>query len=574
MKKIITWLLALCMLMSFSFTAFAVGDPNVDSGGGGMGQGTSTNSWSPGRDGVRVTVIRESDRQAVTVPIDFSDETNSDIVMHFGKKNKVQYTNGTGLSPTTSAYQCVKPASTMPQIISSSGANNITAIREYFRREGTIQDIANITGFNYDTLINGDYKILIEPIAYFKYNGVMYAMTATEAALLNQMKSNDLRSKMVSLTHKNLPLAMFLESPDLGFPAWGGSTTTAQPDQTIIANLGMGVIRFTEQPPEPQESDVVYRTDTEVITSVTVSTGTEKTPEDPAYVRFTIDGRTYTHNDIYIPEDGSQLAWVKWRTPEEETSITISVSSNCNVDVNTIVANVVDMDKNPPPDPQANDRNDSFRNPSVPNKQNVTSLTWGEWDSWWYEYWVDNGHWETDRWTDSEGNTHTDRYWVSNWEDEGWYEYEWISYSASLSATMKINPDEKAPTATGSQMKSGYGVNMEVTSDVRSNAPTSHYTGMQNVVAYFPEFQYSTFWRLLERQHGGYSIDHEFKTNKYSTFNRPVHFSPVWFPDGNYVVYGECIDAWTPAGMMQIYLTDDVRIRESLFSDWHIRPLD
>lgn len=562
MKKIITWLLALCMLMSFSFTAFAVGDPNIGGGGGDMGSGTNQNSWTPGRDGVRVTVVRDSDRQAVTTPIDFSDETNGDIKVHFGKVNKIQYDNGTGLTPSTSAYHCVQPASTMPQVISSSGSNNIAAIREYFSREGTIRDISNITGFDYDTLINGNYKILLEPISYFKYNGVMYAMTATEAALLNQIKSNDLRSKMVSLTHKNLPLSMFLEEPDLGFPAWSGPTNKAQPDQTIIDNLGMGIVRFRELPPqEPEESDVTYLVDTEVITSVTVSTDEERTPENPAYVRFKIDGRTYTHDDIYLPEGGSQLAWIKWKTPNEVDNITIEVSSNCDVDIDLIVADIVDMDKNPPPDPQANDRNDGFSIPNTPNKQDVTSLTWGEWDSWWHEHWV-----RVRTGTDSEGRpTYT-------WVDKGWYEYEWISYAASLSVDMSINPDEKAPTATTSQMKSGYGVNMEVNSNVRSNAPTSHYTGMQNVVAYFPEFEYQTYWRLLERQNSGYSIDHEFKENKYSTFNRPVHFSPVWFPDGDYVVYGECISAWTPAGMMSMYLTDDVRIRESLFSDWHIRP--
>lgn len=55
----------------------------------------------------------------------------------------------------------------MPRIVSSNGSNNIAAIRSYFCREGTIKDIANATGFNYDTLITGDYKILLEPIAYF-----------------------------------------------------------------------------------------------------------------------------------------------------------------------------------------------------------------------------------------------------------------------------------------------------------------------------------------------------------------------------------------------------------------------
>ena len=41
-------------------------------------------------------------------------------------------------------------------------------------------------------------------------------MSAHQAALYDQMLSGGLRAKMVSLTHKNLPLAMFLERADLG----------------------------------------------------------------------------------------------------------------------------------------------------------------------------------------------------------------------------------------------------------------------------------------------------------------------------------------------------------------------
>ena len=565
MKKIISLLTTALLILSFSVTAFAIGDDNIEGGGGDMGGGTSINSWTPGRDGVRVTVIRDSDKTAVTTPIDFSDEANSDIKIHYGKVTKLQYIRGTGLIPKGGKYVSIKPATTMPMIIDSNGNNNIEAIRKYFCDKGTIEFIAKETDFNYDRLINGEYKLLIEPIAYFKYNGVMYAMTATEAALLNQIKNNDLHKKMTSLSHKNLPLSMFLREPELGLPAWTGSTTTTQSDQTIISHLGMGIVRFKELPPEPpNDSDVVYRTDTDVITSVTLSTESEKNPDSPAYAKFSINGKTYAHSDIYIPENGSQQAWVKWRTPKEEGTISITVSSNCDLDVDTIVANIVDLDNNPPPDPQANDRNDNFRKPSVPNKGNVTSLTWGEWDAWWHEYWVDNG-----RWVGSGEN----RQWRSKWEDEGWYVYDWISYTATLTANMKIKPDEKAPTATSSQMKSGYGFNMEISSDVRSNAPTSHYTGMQNSVAYFPEFQYGEYWRLLERKSEGYSIDHEFKKNKYSTYNRRSHFTPVWYPDGTYTAYAESIDAWTPSGMMSIKLDDDIRIKESLYSDWHIRPI-
>ncbi|MFI3238765.1 MAG: hypothetical protein R3Y47_12205 [Lachnospiraceae bacterium] len=573
MKKLISFILVIIIACCFGITAFAITDSNVDSGGGEMGDATSTNAWIPGRDGVRVTIVRANDNQIMTTPIDFSDEANTDITINFGNVSKLSYLSGTGLSAKNGEYVSVKPASIMPTIITSTGTSNIDVIRAYFCREGTIQDISNITGFNYDLLISGEYKILLEPIAYFKYESVMYAMTATEAALFNQETSNKLRSKMVSLTHQNLPLSMFLETSDLGLPTWGGTTGAAQTDQDIISYLGMGIISFSDVvSPSPSTSDVTYRCDTDVITSVTLYTSSEKSPDNPAYATFSINGRTYAHSNIYIPEDGSQLAWVKWHTPSEPGTISITITSNCTISTSTIVAEIVSLDENEPPDPQANDRNDSYATPSVPSTGNVTSLTWGEWDAWWYEYWIDNGHWDTDTWTDSEGNTHTDREWVSNWEDEGWYVYEWISHYASLSVSMNITPDEKSPTATSTQMKSGYGFNMAVTSNVTSSAPTSHYTGMQNVVAYFPEFQYQTYWRLLDRLNSGYSISHAFKINQYSTYGQRVHFTPVWYPNGTYTAYATCIDAWTPAGMMSINLTDYLYISGSLFDDWHIAP--
>ena len=216
------------------------------------------------------------------------------------------------------------------------------------------------------------------------------------------------------------------------------------------------------------------------------------------------------------------------------------------------------MNQNPPPDPQADDRNDGFAIPAVPNNPNTTTLTWGEWDCWWHEYWVYHSGGEDD-----------DGYWC----DHGWWEYEWIPYSASLSVALRTNPDEKSPTASGNTMKSGYGLNASVTAQVRSNAPSGQITGMQNVVTYFPEYQYATYWRLLKRLNTGFSGSFEFQQNKYSTYGQSVHFTPVWFPDGRYTTYAECLDAWTPAGMLQINLNSDITLRGSLFDDWHIRPL-
>ena len=80
--------------------------------------------------------------------------------------------------------------------------------------------VAQAAGVDYERMIAGEYKLLIEPIAYFTHNGQYYCMTATEAGLYDQMSGGNLRRTMTSLTHKNLPLSMFLEFSDLGISAW------------------------------------------------------------------------------------------------------------------------------------------------------------------------------------------------------------------------------------------------------------------------------------------------------------------------------------------------------------------
>jgi hypothetical protein len=64
-----------------------------------------------------------------------------------------------------------------------------------------------------------------------------------------------------------------LKRSDLGYPAWGGSTTTAASDTDIISSLGLGIVRFNETPPEPPPpttADYEYGPTPNVITSVTV----------------------------------------------------------------------------------------------------------------------------------------------------------------------------------------------------------------------------------------------------------------------------------------------------------------
>ena len=493
MKRIFAFFLSFLLILGIcpmSALADTGGSGNVDGGGGSMGQGTSQNSWNPGMDGVRITVVDAESGQPVSTPFDLTNK-NPTIKIHFGKISKIQYSRGTGISPTTGNYDYYTPAQAMPYDNQTGGA---------------------------------------------------------------------LRRTMTSLTHKNLPLAMYLEYSDLGFAAYSGPANKTCSNDTIIAYLGMGIVRFEEQPPEqpePTDYDYEYRVDTDVITPVTLYAGSEINPDGPATVTFTIKGSTYRMRNIVIPEGDSQLAWVKWHTPSEPQDITITVRTNRGtLSQTTIKAKVVDLSGNDPPDPKATDTAGSWRSSGVPSREEKSYAAWSVWWAQWHPYWV----WH------STGDD--DGYWV----DEGWYDFFRDNYSASMTATTRIEPDEKVPTAAGNTMKSGYGVSNTVTATVSTSAPMSHYTYGQTAVSYFPEFNYTTYWRLLDRLSSGRTARFQFAENIYSTYKQRVHFSPVWFPDGSYTVNTHVMDIWTPAGMLCANLTDSVTISGSLYDDWHIAP--
>ena len=138
MKRLLALLCSLALVFCLvPSTAFASGgNGNIDGGGGGMGQGTSSNFWNPGNDGVRITVVDAASGAAVSSPLDFSNRTQKSSILHFGKVNKLQYLSGTGLSLQSGvAYSCIKPAQSMPTIVSSKGQSNIDAIKRYFCSE-------------------------------------------------------------------------------------------------------------------------------------------------------------------------------------------------------------------------------------------------------------------------------------------------------------------------------------------------------------------------------------------------------------------------------------------------------
>jgi Holliday junction resolvasome RuvABC endonuclease subunit len=560
MKKFIRIIAAaMAAFFCLQIVAFAEGDPNIDNGGGGLKDGSSENFWNPGNDGVRVTIVDAEMGAVKSASIDYTNTNASDIALHFGKVSKAEYVGGTALSATTSSYTFINPTEPLPTIISDGSGASIEEIRSYFTDEQVVKRIAEHTRIEFDDLTNGDYKLMVEPIMYITFNGIRTAMTATEAALYNMQTGGEMINKMGPLSHKNLPLAMFLEKDDLGYTAWTGSKNSYMTDSDIIQYLGVGIVSFKEPEEEVEvaASDYEYRVDTDVYTSITV-TGGEHTPDNPVTVRFYIKNKVYTVGNIVYPKGASQLVWCKWHTPntEQTVNIKVTVTGGASASKTNITANIVDLNKNPPPDPTADDRNDSFRAVSVPNREQRTSAAWSVWSAYWQPKWVWQSRW---RWT---GKRWVDR---GSWVDKGEWKFRSNSYSVSMSANMQITCDEKNPTNVGRTMKSGYGINETVTASISGNG---QHTELQNAVAYFPEFYYKTYWRLLEYTNGAL----EFRKNKYSTYNNRTHFTPLWYPDGNYKVYTWAIDCWTPAGMLSANLTDSLTIKGNVFDDWHIAP--
>lgn len=560
MKKFIRIIAAaMAAFFCLQIVAFAEGDPNIDNGGGGLKDGSSENFWNPGNDGVRVTIVDAETGAVKSASIDYTNTNASDIALHFGKVSKAEYVGGTALSATTSSYTFINPTEPLPTIISDGSGASIEEIRNYFTDEQVVKRIAEHTRIEFDDLTNGDYKLMVEPIMYITFNGIRTAMTATEAALYNMQTGGEMINKMGPLSHKNLPLAMFLEKDDLGYTAWTGSKNSYMTDSDIIQYLGVGIVSFKEPEEEVEvaASDYEYRVDTDVYTSITV-TGGEHTPDNPVTVRFYIKNKVYTVGNIVYPKGASQLVWCKWHTPntEQTVNIKVTVTGGASASKTNITANIVDLNKNPPPDPTADDRNDSFRAVSVPNREQRTSAAWSVWSAYWQPKWVWQSRW---RWT---GKRWVDR---GSWVDKGEWKFRSNSYSVSMSANMQITCDEKNPTNVGRTMKSGYGINETVTASISGNG---QHTELQNAVAYFPEFYYKTYWRLLEYTNGAL----EFRKNKYSTYNNRTHFTPLWYPDGNYKVYTWAIDCWTPAGMLSANLTDSLTIKGNVFDDWHIAP--
>lgn len=168
------------------------------------------------------------------------------------------------------------------------------------------------------------------------------------------------------------------------------------------------------------------------------------------------------------------------------------------------------------------------------------------------------------------------------------YSASWWEWTYSSGAFKKVSyavgiADSSATLtpATGSTavkngsswtMKSGYGLSLALMNNNKSvsgyTMPSSAaYTKPQFAYALMPEFDYSTKngeYRTLDL------VSSEWKFRPNGTYGR-VHFTPVWYPNGKYIMSITQSDCWTPAGMITRTInTNTINISESAYDDWYV----
>ena len=327
LKKAIIRLVALFMLLIFSSaTAFAGLNLGNDDGTNFKG-GTSNNYWGVYTDsgiplndteGLRVTVYNAKTNDKVFNTIDITGNANiaaASAVQFFSDGNEL-ISKTTWLSYVSNTYNSVSD-SDMSQfnnavmsrassgggyksqyisdlsnidIVSVNNTSHLEAIKNLLGSKEFLVHLSSLLGggLTYDDIAQGKYKIAFEPVAYFRYNGQNWAMSATECGLLNKyMKNyfssawnstNNLRALLGPLTHSNLPRSAFLENKDLGIPVYSPSTSdyyngnsNYNSDTCIIRCMGIGVLTGNndDNDDEVEEGTAAaeYHTDTDVYTS-------------------------------------------------------------------------------------------------------------------------------------------------------------------------------------------------------------------------------------------------------------------------------------------------------------------
>ena len=334
---------------------------------------------------------------------------------------------------------------------------------------------------------------------------------------------------------------------------------------------------------------------------------------------FTCDEDLEIHNytqSIAIPQNGQAVSWVRWRTPSKPCLVFLDITTNSEDAVlrtKEMIFEIIDEKTLYPPNAEATDRNDDFDPPDKAygswNDGSETENSWATFNYTWHYYWVwgcrrtqdDDGnltewgtteHWDEDYVCDAhtcpdnaENHTCPTGRCHSIQQDWGWVEWTKVIHTATLEVeNVELVRSKNSPNTNNSNysIKSGYGieanVNTYITNKVDNTNKAINYnnkeiTPVQVLETYMPEHEFKKY--TIVSKDDSYYPDKtlHFPVNPYSQFEQHCHFTPVWYPDSDYVMGLRIGHCYTPAGELFICINDTkININGNVYDDWHIAP--
>lgn len=336
-----------------------------------------------------------------------------------------------------------------------------------------------------------------------------------------------------------------------------GRNTEANPDNNV-ASISFTVLKTDNLSVQAVEPNADYREGKEVVTSYVIinNSASDVIPDTGCSVNFRVtDSKgteicTSSKSKAVVPKYGTNIVYFKWKVPEDSAGKTLTctatvipgsfadadVSDNSDSLTKTVAA---DIYSSVPDTKYEREKPKGFTVPDAPD----TSTGAAVWTEWAY---------------------------VSG-------QFTVKKYALSVSDTAPaIKPDTDSPSAVAEggnlTMGSGYGVTLTWSPLLKnvsgySKPGSSAYTSVQTAYCLIPEFGYSSEkgkFRSLENINGIFCFE---KNNADSGKNR-LHFTPIWYPDGEYAMSVTALDFWTPAGMSKtVRMTKTVGIEDSAYDD-------
>ena len=300
----------------------------------------------------------------------------------------------------------------------------------------------------------------------------------------------------------------------------------------------------------PIEPNAAYRENTDVISSfwlVNIS-GDNYTPSTGAKVVFSvynasgqkIAGET---QDFVAPKNDKNLAYFKWRVPNGYGGKNVTIKAHIvdgSYQYNHIERSyrIASFDTCTTPNTSYKDKApDGFSVPSSPY-DNATSARWWQW-------------------TYSNGAYVKKNYAVTN-------------TISNVTLTTPTNPS--AYTSNGYlYMKSGYGFECSYTHSMSNvsgydSTSSSKSVAPQYFYALFPEYNYV----YGINQCRSFTTVSGKKVFVSASDMARQHFTPIYYPDGDYKFQIVLSDCWTPAGMLTTYKTITIKIDGNMYDDWYV----